>query len=250
MVPLQQGTRIGDGFQLVRPLDAVSLSRWLAVDVRRDVPVEVHFARRLGDMRRERAAQRFARMALMEHRNLQAVYGHGRLHDGTPYVVTGATTGETLDKRLDRLGWLSCEDCAALLAPVCAALTEANRHGVVHGAISPRMLLLRDEPSGLEVTLLGFHAAALDQQPSASLYREPQAPLDDIADRWALAVTAHEALVGDLPFVLDVPVSQARKGVPESLDRWFARALHGDRQRRFASAAELGESYADAWRAL
>ena len=139
MVPLQQGTRIGDGFQLVRPLDAMSLSRWLAVDVRRDVPVEVHFARRLGDMRRERAAQRFARMAMMEHRNLLAVYGHGRLHDGTPYLVTGAATGETLDKRLDRLGWLSFEQCAALLEPVCAALTEANRHGLVHGAIAPRI---------------------------------------------------------------------------------------------------------------
>lgn len=257
MVPLQQGTRIGDGFQLVRPLDDASLSRWLARDVRRDVPVEVHFARRLGEVRRERAARRFAMLAALDHRNLLAVYGHGRLHDGTPYLVTGAATGETLERRLDRLGWLSFEECATLLGPVCDALGEANRHGLSHGAISPRMLLLRDQPHGLDVTLLGFHVAALDTQQSPGAggpqnppYREPNAPLDDVADRWALAVTAHEALVGDVPVALDVEVSRARKGVPQSLDLWFGRALREERDHRFSSARELGDSYAEAWRAL
>jgi len=81
--------------------------------------------------------------------------------------------------------------------------------------------------------------------------------VDFRTDLWAVAVVAYHGLTGDVPFQGEtlgslcvaiangrfVPPSARRAGLPASVDRWFERALAVDRERRFASAKELMQSF-------
>ncbi len=93
------------------------------------------------DLARFRAEAEAA--AKLKHPHLVAVHEIGEL-DGQPYFSMPLIEGTTLAKRLAD-GPLPPREGAALLVPVCRAVAEAHRHGVLHRDLKPSNILIDQE---------------------------------------------------------------------------------------------------------
>jgi eukaryotic-like serine/threonine-protein kinase len=106
---------------------------------------------------RERARERLrvdaGNASLLGHPNISSVQGLVE-HDGDPWLVMSYVSAANLDE-LTTAGPLSPRRAAALGAYVAGALAYAHSpaHGVVHGAVTPRNVLVG---AGDHVTLTGF----------------------------------------------------------------------------------------------
>jgi serine/threonine-protein kinase len=223
--------------------------------------------------------ERFAReaelAAQIKSPHVVQTFDHGVMHDGRPYIVMELLEGESLRARLERNGTLSVEEQRTVVNQTCKALGKAHRLGILHRDIKPDNLFLTpDEDELFLLKVLDFGIAKQTGLPQVSKmtstgsmvgtpqYMSPEqvlsgSSLDFRTDLWAVAVVAYHGLTGDVPFQGEtlgslcvaiangrfVPPSARRPGVPASVDRWFERALSVDRERRFASAKELAQSF-------
>ncbi len=76
----------------------------------------------------------------LKHPHLVAVYEVGEI-DGQPYFIMPLVEGTTLAKRLAD-GPLPPREAAELLIPVCRAVAEAHRHGILHRDLKPSNILI------------------------------------------------------------------------------------------------------------
>jgi len=105
--------------------------------------------------------------------------------------------GRTLHEEL-KSGALDPPDAVALVARVAAALTELHRAGAVHGAVSPRSIIIApavEHPSPILTQLLAPTSGAYSA-PERLRGHGPSAE-DDV---WALYATLHASLVAGVPF--------------------------------------------------
>jgi serine/threonine protein kinase len=124
--------------------------------------------------------------------------------------------GRSLAQELKARGALPLRDCASIIGPVCDALGEAHRAGIVHRDIKPgNILLSRDQMGEQIVKVLDFGIAKLVEGQSAAPlsigelagtpeYMAPERLLGESSeppsDVYSVGATLYEMLSGKVPF--------------------------------------------------
>ena len=162
---------------------------------------------------------------LVNHPGLVQVSDFGQMPDGTAYIVMELLEGETLSKRLARLGGkMPLPEILKLVRQITSALQAAHLKGIVHRDLKPDNVMLvteSDPESGTRerVKLLDFGIAKLggasqgvnksNTQTDAVLgspeYMSPEqckggVNIDQKADLYSLGVIMFRLLSGRLPF--------------------------------------------------
>ncbi len=190
---------------------------------------------------------------------------------GEPYLVFELLEGENLAERVRKRGLLPLAQAADVVEQVCEALCGAHDARIIHRDVKPDnvFVLTRDETS---IKLLDFGVARpLDDgecleadRTSAGTprYMSPEQLFDpDSADArsdlFSLAAVVYFALTGHAPFESDTleglclaiesgefrRPSERRPDLPQSLDRWFEKALAREPVDRFADAASMARAF-------
>jgi non-specific serine/threonine protein kinase len=225
----------------------------------------------LDDDARERLLREARAAAALQHPHIVTI--HAIEHDsGRDFLVMEHVEGETLRERVVR-GPLPLAEVLALGAEVADALAAAHAAGILHRDIKPANILVT--PSG-HAKVLDFGLAkaidpGADPRDPTALTREGVTPgtvaymspeqsrgeaLDGRSDLFSLGVVLYEAATGRRPFrgasalellheiaaVDPPPASALRPEAPAALDAVLSRTLVKERERRYASAAELGDA--------
>jgi serine/threonine-protein kinase len=176
-------------------------------------------------------------LAAVHHPSIVEVYDYGETQAGLPFVVMELVRGESLARRLDRLGALPAEEAVALVLPLLEGLAAAHRAGVIHRDIKPDNVVLAEGPTGVLPKLLDFGIARLENDVDARLtqvgsfigtpaYMAPEqmrnGPTDERVDVWGVGALLYHLIAGEAPFgvqdlllvmrrVLEDPPSYPRK---------------------------------------
>lgn len=182
----------------------------------------------------------------------------GALADGSPYVVMEYLIGRTLAERLREDGPLPAAEAVDALVQACEALAEAHVAGIVHRDLKPSNLFETHRFDGSRVVkVLDFgiaKAAALSADDDLAAtrgamgspgYMAPEQlrstrDVDERADVWALGVSLHELVTGELP---PSRADVLRRQAP-GLERVVQRCLEPDPARRFPKARDLAVALA------
>ncbi|HTV22023.1 MAG TPA: serine/threonine-protein kinase [Polyangiaceae bacterium] len=194
----------------------------------------------------------------------------------TPFIAMELLEGESLARRLRRIGLLAPAETFDVFSQLVRALSRAHAAGIVHRDLKPdNVFLVRNEEEQL-AKVLDFGVAkwtAPDISESGltrpgsvvgtPYYMSPEQiqgsrDTDHRADLWALAAIACECLTGRRPFEapdfaqLAVmllgnqgrPLPSELGPVPRGFDAWFLRATDPDINRRFQTAREMVQTLA------
>jgi eukaryotic-like serine/threonine-protein kinase len=218
-------------------------------------------------LRREAAA-----LGLAWHPNVVEVYEDGYLPDGTCYLVMERLHGESLAKRLHRVGPLPPSTLLPMALQMCDALGAVHAAGIVHRDIKPSNIYLEqlrgergDETD--HVKLLDFGVARVEwaetrlTNANAPLgtrgYMSPEQEqgieIDHRSDIFALGAVLYECLTGEPPPLsgaslwtgergTDSGVHRASVEIPESWRVLIQRAMAPLPQQRFADSRTLREA--------
>jgi serine/threonine-protein kinase len=273
--PYRVGAKLGEGSSAtVYEAEHVELGRKVALKVLSPAYASAHDA--IDRFRREARV-----VARLSHPNLVALHDFGRSLDGRVFLAMELLAGETLDKRMKRLGGMDWREAARLGIEVCVALDVAHRAGLVHRDLKPANLFLT-QSGGIKLLDFGVAMALADVAADASEKRqkgfavfgtpEYMAPeqvageaVDARCDVYALGAVLYELATGTRVFdgassvvvlgkqLREDPepprVRAPRRGISEGLDRAIVRALDKSPEGRFASAAAMREALEDALRA-
>ena len=154
----------------------------------------------------------------VKHPHAVTVLDFGVTEAGVAYLVMEYLQGRSLDHEMEDLGRLPSQRCAQILVPVCGALAEAHRAGIVHRDVKPSNIFLKRQ-AGREIPkVLDFGIARLASdsalQPSLTVdgsipgtvaYMAPERfssqPYDGRSDVYSLGITLYQMLAGRLPFL-------------------------------------------------
>src|SRR3954452_19611950 len=123
-----------------------SLQRKVALKI-----IKTDIAERSADAR-ERFVREARAAAALRHEHIATVYQFGmRLETGQYFYAMELIEGETLAERVHRAGPVDARSTIGIAQQVTAALTAAEKHGLVHRDLKPAnlMLLNADEPEVL-----------------------------------------------------------------------------------------------------
>ncbi len=274
---LEPGVWITPVVRLVRPLGAGGMSTvWVAAHMRLHTQVAVKVL--AVELRRDANARaRFRREGrlwkLIQSSHLVQTLDAGELDDGTPFMVMEWLEGETLSHCIEREGRLSPRDALVVIQQLGKALQSAHETGVVHRDIKPDNLFLLRSHGAPILKVLDFgvakrmpYATFRDGEAVQTLVDEPlgtphfmspeqlrsASEVDHRTDLWAMAVVTYRLLCGARPFEAEdfpslcftiiqgefTPPSAFDPAWPATLDHWFARCFHLEREGRFNSAYE------------
>jgi serine/threonine-protein kinase len=221
----------------------------------------------------------------LDHPNVMRVLDFGQEGDGLVYIVMEYLSGRTLQSLLDEERRLPAERAVELMIQVCAALSVAHDHGIIHRDIKPDNIMLvpsrNDEGATFElVKVCDFGIAALEFDKSergviagTPEYMSPEqatgGDVDARSDVYACGICLYELVTGRPPFIGDKPgeillkqleetprpPSQIIKGLDPLLEEVIVRAIQKEPTMRHQSARELrvelkelidpGESFED-----
>jgi len=194
---------------------------------------------------------------------LDAVVAEESGHIAMEYVPGGDLSKHVKPDRL-----LPVADVLQIAFKCCGALDYAAKEGIVHRDIKPANLMISE---GTDVKISDFGAAYLRKTQavqSAAMgspsYMSPEQitgrEVGFHSDMYSLGVVLYELLTGKKPYTADtldalglkirgedpVPPSQARKGLPKSLDPIVARAMAKKAGHRFPTWADFGLALSEA----
>ncbi len=273
--PYRIGAKLGEGSSAtVYEAEHVELGRKVALKVLS--PAHASATDAIDRFRREARI-----VARLSHPNLVALHDFGKSLDGRVFLAMELLVGETLDKRVKRLGGMDWREVAKLGIEVCTALDAAHQAGLVHRDLKPANLFLT-EAGGTKLLDFGVAMALADvagdanekRQKGFAIFGTPEymAPeqvageaVDERCDVYALGAVLYELATGTPVFegassvvvlgkqLREKPesprVRAPQRGIVEALDRAIVRALEKSPEDRFASAAAMREALEDALRA-
>ncbi len=182
---------------------------------------------------------------------------------GRPAIVMEFVDGETIADHLRQNGPMPLKRVLVVFRAVVDAVRHVHSHGIVHRDIKAHNVKLAADGT---VKLLDFGIAKSSGSPRLTLKGQFIGTLhacapeqlrgeaaDERSDVWALGVLLYELLTGRVPFDADsvgefvrkvdagtfAPPSSRTPDVPAAVDALVARCLEAQRERRFASAADL-----------
>ena len=174
--------------------------------------------------------------ASLSHPNVVGVFDVGQ--DGSSYyIVMELVDGQSLKERIQKNGPLPVAEALRIALEVCAALSAAHAHNLIHRDIKPQNILLTADG---QVKVADFGIA---RRTSSSTMTQTGTVLGSVhylapeqatgqeagprADLYALGVTLFEMLTGRLPFDAENPVAVAMQHVQSAppLPRQFNRSI-------------------------
>jgi serine/threonine-protein kinase len=270
---LDAGALIADRYRVVRKIGEGGMGVLYACEDRvlaREVAVKLMQRSIASDKQLSERLLREARLAAQLRKHVAQVFDCGTLETGEPYIVMELLHGRDLYSVLKEDGPLSPSQVVGYLLELCVGLTEAHEKGIIHRDLKPENLYCAEEPDGstvLKIVDFGVSKQLSSRRvtqtnPGESVgspqYMSPEqisspTEIDCRTDIWSLGIVMFELLTGDAPFngagpaqvcaaVLTRPVpaiSIYRDDVPPALEAIVRRCLQRDRERRFASVAEL-----------
>lgn len=215
------------------------------------------------------ARQRFAReaqaAAAVLHDNVIAIHGVGEANN-LPYPIMPYVRGESLQKRIDKIGALSVEEILRISLQTARGLAAAHDQGLVHRDIKPANILLPDGVERVMITDFGLARAADDASLTRSgviagtpQYMSPEQaqgnPMDARSDLFSLGSVMYAMCTGRLPFRAPTPFGILRRItdnqpraireinplIPDWLCRIVANLHAKSRDDRYDSAAEVAD---------
>jgi eukaryotic-like serine/threonine-protein kinase len=196
-----------------------TLERWVAAKVlHREISDQPDQIERF---RREARA-----VAQVSHPNVVAVIDAGE-DAGRPYIVFEYIEGETLKQRIDRMGKLPLDECAAYAIEVGRGLAAAHGRRLVHRDVKPQNVLI--DPEGrakvtdfgiareLETDGLTRTGRVLGTTDYVSPEQAMGHPVDARSDIYSLGVLLFEMVTGQTPFQAETQVGIAMKHVNERI---------------------------------
>ena len=230
------------------------------------------------DVRNPLAEQRFKNerqiLAQLDHRNIARLLDGGTTADGLPYVVMELVMGSAIDQYCEEKK-LAVRDRVQLFLQVCAAVSYAHQHLVVHRDLKPNNILVTADGS---VKLLDFGIAKLletdpvtgtateetrTQLRAMTLeYASPEqvsgGTVTTVSDVYSLGVVLYRLLTGQSPYRQQAndaqrmaeilgdttPTRPSQVGhlenkVDTDLDHILLMALRKEPQKRYGSVEQL-----------
>lgn len=218
----------------------------------------------------------------IHHPHIVELLGHGRMRDGTPFIVLELMRGEPLVDELERSGVFELEETVRMIEQLASALDVLHGAGIIHRDVKAENIFIDRANETLTIKLFDFGLAKRpdDVAPSrhkpltgigtvvgTAEYMSPEQMVsskdaDFNADLWAIAVVAYVSLAGGLPFRGETigaifaqfasadfeRPSQLREDIPVEVDRWFERAFKPEVYQRFPSGHEMASSLRAAMR--
>lgn len=273
--PIPLGCKLEGKYHVQRVLGRGSMGVvYLGRDIRleRAIAIKVLLPRYAAD---ERVAQRFRReaiaMASIRVDNVVQIFASGE-YDAHPYFVMeyipGYTVATLIDSANQRGELLYLDVVLGILRQVCRGLQAVHDGGIVHRDVKPPNMLVGPH---FKVAITDFGLVETLQETGENrdmagtpLYLAPELimrqPLPDdqrhLSDIYALGVSAHEMLTGDVPFngqtvkeilrrhLQDAPprVSESRADLPAAVDDVILRAMHKDPTCRYGTCTAFMEA--------
>ena len=192
-------------------------------------------------------------LAGLDHPHIARMLDGGTTDSGSPYVVMELVNGEPIDKYADARG-LKARDRVELFLQVCAAVSYAHRHLVIHRDLKPNNILVTAEGT---VKLLDFGIAKLLNVDAATAcdetatqmrvmtldYASPEQvsgeTVTTVSDVYSLGVILYLLLTGQSPYGVRVNDAQrfaeilsdttpTRPSLVRSNDRQRSREIDAD----------------------
>ncbi len=275
----QKGALVADKYRLARRLARGGMGEvWEAWDAQLERPVAIKFMdfEIAGNaMLRQRFNREAKAAARLRTPYVVQVYEHG-VDGDTPYIVMELLEGQDLHRRLRDERRIPMADMVPIVNQVAKALRAAQEAKIIHRDLKPQNVFLAQQDDEMTVKILDFGVAKLtDSQFSGEgtktgvvvgspHYMSPEQArglpsFDHRSDLWSLAVIIFKGVTGHRPFKGQVagdvivkicaePVpkaSEVKPGLPSELDDFFAVALDRDPDRRFQTAPELAQAFAN-----
>jgi serine/threonine-protein kinase len=213
--------------------------------------------------------------ARLHHPNITAVYEIGD-HEGQPFFSMQFVEGTTLARRIAE-GPLPAREAAQLLLPICRAIAEAHRNGLLHRDLKPSNILIdrkghpfvsdfglakrvtSDKPDGDEHTRsLLTHSGAIVGTPGYMAPEQAAGNRGDVGratDVYGLGALLYATLTGRAPFQSASPVDTVLQVLEQDplpprllnpaadadLEMIALRCLQKPAELRYATADELAD---------
>lgn len=273
---LASNTKLGP-YEILAPLGAGGMGEvYRARDTRldRDVAIKVLPKHLSSDtelrQRLEREAKAISQLA---HPHICTLHDIGH-QDGTDFLVMELLEGETLAQRITR-GALPLDQVLKLGAEIASALDAAHRKGVIHRDLKPGNVILTKTGAKLLDFGLAKATPVLGSDPSAVTVSQPltsrgvivgtfqyMAPeqlegkeADARTDIFSLGAVLYETVTGKRAFegssraslIVSImatnprPLRELQPMSPPALDRLIQKCLAKDPDRRWQSAADVGD---------
>jgi serine/threonine protein kinase len=170
----------------------------------------------------------------LSHPNIITIYDFGVTGFGQAYIVMDYLEGESLEKAIERDGYIKEERAIIIFQQICSALDHAHSKGIIHRDLKPSNIVLLSEDTNKDtVKIVDFGIAKVinpdgkqKQQLTQSgevfgspLYMSPEQclgeKLDIRSDIYSLGCLMYETLTGQSPIIGNSAVDTMRKHVYE-----------------------------------
>lgn len=207
------------------------------------------------------------------HKSIVEVLDFGYGDDGSAYILMEYLDGEPLSHRLQPNATLAVKDAFRWIRQIAGALDAAHQVGIVHRDLKPENIFIVPDAEvvgGERIKLLDFGIAKLAGDRASSVktrtgavmgtpaYMSPEqckgaGDIDSRSDLYSLGCILFEMLCGRPPFMANgggevmarhilvepPPLSAIRPSIAPEIDRFVARSLNKDLDKRFQSARQI-----------